>query len=148
MRKGWIIAAAVILGLYVIGSLMPSSDKPSLRIAASASPSPETSAADPLPTPDPSQTDETWPTPELSIDDLGEGNCKKFEVCTFVTITANATCKNAEIDIDLFDENDEDYDTEGVLVGTIKKGTTLRNVEVGTDDTDAAYVEQSDFICG
>ena len=86
--------------------------------------------------------------PELSIDDLGEGNCKKFEVCTFVNITAVKTCKNAEIFIDLFDDNDENYDTESVPVGTIKKGAKILNLEVGTDDTDAAYVEQSDFICG
>ena len=149
MRKGWVIAAAVIVGLYLIGSLMPSEDKPTPKASASASAKPsEAPEADPRPTPEPSVLEESWPGAELSITDLGEGDCKMFAVCTFVDITASETCKNAEIWIDLFDEFDEDFDTESVAVGTLKKGATIRNFEVGTHDTDAEYVEQSSFICG
>jgi hypothetical protein len=150
MRKGLVITLSVVGGLFVIGSLTPSQKSPTIQASASATPT-ATASAEPSPslTPKPEMSkDTTYSPPELIVDDLGESNCSKFSVCTFVNIKAVKTCKNAEIYIDLFDDNDENYDTESVPVGTIKKGTKLRNIEVGTDDTDAAYVEQSDFLCG
>ena len=150
MRKGLVITLSVIGGLVVIGSLTPSHKSPTIHASASATPS-VTASSEPSPsiTPKPEiSKDTTYSQPELIVDDLGEDNCNKFAVCTYVNIKAVKTCKNAEIYVDLFDDNDEDYDTESIPVGTIKKGTTLHHIEVGTDDTDAAYVEQSDFMCG
>ena len=60
---------------------------------------------------------------------------------------ANEVCSGAQIDVDLYDENDEYLDTASVPIGNLKKGQTLKNIEVGTDDTDADYVEQSDYSC-
>ena len=150
MRKGLVLTLSVIGGLVVVGSLTPSHKTPTVQASASATPT-TTASVEPSPsvTPKPEiSKDTTYTSTELIVDDLGEDNCNKFSVCTYVNIKAVKTCKNAEIYIDLFDDNDENYDSESVPVGTIKKGSTLRNIEVGTDDTDAAYVEQSDFICG
>ncbi len=152
MKKYLLYAAAVVIGIVAIATSVTDSSsratKASPSASASATTSPSAGPSQKL-KPSPEHTDGTpLPTPELYIEDLGEDTCKKFEVCTFVNITANATCKNAEISIDLFDDNDENYDTESVPVGTIKSGAKLRSLEVGTDDTDAAYVEQSDFTCG
>lgn len=154
MKKYLLYAAAVVIGVAaIVSSAIDSGSRnhttaPSVSASTSASASASTEP-DPTLVPSPDVSNDTLlPEPELSIDDLGEDTCKKFEVCTFINITAKATCKKAEIFIDLYDDNDENYDTESVPVGTIKAGTKVRRLEVGTDDTDAAYVEQSDFICG
>lgn len=143
MRKGVPIGCGALLLLAVIGMALPNTPKAGPTTAASESASP-TSEATPTESTD---INDALPTPELYVDDLGEASCSKFEVCTFVNIVANVTCKNAEIDIDLYDSNDEYIDTEAVAVGTLKKGKHRNNVEVGTDDTDAEYVEQSDYTC-
>ena len=152
MKKYLLYAAAAIIGVAAIASSVVDSGKrnniaaPTVSASASASQIEEPNQKL-VPSPDASE-DTLLPAPELEIDDLGEDTCKEFEVCTFVDIVANETCTNAEVVVDLFDEYDEDFDSESVMIGTIKKGAHLRNVEVGTDDTDAEYVEQSDFICG
>ena len=149
VRKGVVIGLGVLVVFYAIGSLVPQphSNRPTTSASASATPT-RTPSESPKPTPKPTKTKSTPVyVPELIVDDLGEDNCTKFDTCTFVDIVAVKTCKNAQIDIDLFDDNDEDYDSESVSIGTIYKGAHLHNIEVGTDDPDAAYVEQSDFSC-
>ena len=149
MRKGVVIGLGVLVVFYAIGSLVPQphSNRPTTSASASATPT-RTPSESPKPTPKPTKTRSTPVyVPELTVDDLGEDNCTKFDTCTFVNIVAVKTCKNAQIEIDLFDENEEDYDSESVSIGTVYKGTHLHNIEVGTDDPDAAYVEQSDFSC-
>jgi|GEM_PF-5699739 len=150
VRKGVVIGLGVLVVFYAIGSLTPRphNNRPTTSASASATPS-QTASEAPTPSPKPTKT-KPAPVyvPELIVDDLGEDNCTKFETCTFVNIVAVKTCKNAQIDVDLFDDNDEDYDTESVSIGTVYKGAHLRNIEVGTDDPDAAYVEQSDFSRG
>ncbi|MCX8530317.1 MAG: hypothetical protein ORN27_09685 [Rhodoluna sp.] len=149
MKKYLLYAAAVVIGIVAISTSAMDAGNRANKVAPTTSASATAEESSPSLTPNPEMSEDTpFVPPELSIDDLGEGNCKKFEVCTFVNITAAETCKNAEIFIDLYDDNDENYDTESVPVGTIKKGEKVLNLEVGTDDTDAAYVEQSDFICG
>lgn len=104
---------------------------------------------DPPPTPTPTKAVKP-DVLELIVDDLGEsaGTCTEFDTCTFVDITAVKTCKNASIILDLYDENDDNYDTDQTDIGTVKKGAHLHLVEVGTYDSQAWSVDAVDFTCG
>jgi hypothetical protein len=118
---------------------------------ASEYPSTPTPTESPKPTPAPKHTKKAPVyVPELEVYDLGSdvGNCNKYDTCTFVDIVANKTCRNASIILDLYDDNDNNYDTDQADIGTVYKGQKLHKIEVGSDDPDAWSVDASDFTCG
>ena len=153
---GYAIAAVVAIGL-VSNAINPNPD------AGDPTPSNSSSVAVPSgklsPNPDaasPSATESTFdpnhvdPAFEaLLVEDLGEDTCTIYEVCTFVNVTVqiDGGCSTAQVFIELFNSDDEAYDEEAVDLGTVKKGQVLTNVEVGTDDSDAEYVEAGGFNC-
>ena len=152
---GYAIAAFVVLGL--IGNwLNPNADAGNQTPSNSSSvevPSGKLSPNPDAASPSPSESDNTdGQDPSFSallVDDLGEDVCTTFDVCTFVDVTVQSEtgCDPAEIFITLFDSDDEDYDEESVSIGKVKHGQVLSNIEVGTDDPDAEYVEYSGFNC-
>ena len=159
MRRGTIwgyaIAAFVVLGL--IGNwLNPTSDAANPTTSDSSSLevpsgklSPNPDAASPSPSESSNTDGQDVAFGALLVDDLGEDVCTTFEVCTFVDVTVQSEtgCEPAEIFITLFSSDDEDYDEESVSIGKVKPGQVLSNIEVGTEDLDAEYVEYSGFNC-
>ena len=85
----------------------------------------------------------------LQVEDLGEGACNIYEVCTFVNVKVqiDGGCSLGQVFIELFNADDEPYFEEAVDLGIVSKGQVLKFIEVGTDDSDAEYVEVGGFSC-
>ncbi|MEY4079166.1 MAG: hypothetical protein RIS80_935 [Actinomycetota bacterium] len=159
MQKGavWGYAIAGVIAVGLVGNWLnptseaanpTTSDSSSLELpSGKLSPNPD--ASSPLPSEGSNLDGQDPAIAALEVDDLGEDTCVTYEVCTFVDVRVKSPdgCDPAEIFITLFNSDDEDYDEESVDLGKLKKGQTLSNVEVGTDDLDAEYVEYSGYNC-
>ncbi len=157
-RAVWGYAIAGFIAIGLLGNVLnPTSDSSSPSPSNSSSVevpsgklSPNPDDASPSPTEsasDPSYLDPAYEA--LLVEDLGEGNCTIYEVCTFVNVKVQieAGCSLGQVFIELFNADDEDYDEEAVDLGKLKTGQVLKNIEVGTDDSDAEYVEVGGFNC-
>ena len=159
MQKGavWGYAIAGFVAFGLLGNVLyPSSDAANPTTSDSSSLevpsgklSPNPDASSPLPSDSANLDGQDPAIAALEVDNLGEDTCVTYEVCTFVDVRVQSPdgCDPAEIFITLFNSDDEDYDEESVDLGKLKKGQTLSNVEVGTDDLDAEYVEYSGYNC-
>ena len=160
MQKGaaWGYAIAGFIAVGLIGNVLnPTSDSSSPSPSTSNSVevpsgklSPNPDAASPSPTQSPFDPSYVDPAGEaLLVEDLGEGACTIYEVCTFVNVKVqiDGGCSLGQVFIELFNADDEDYDEEAVDLGKLKSGQVLKNIEVGTDDSDAEYVEVGGFNC-
>ena len=160
MQKGaaWGYAIAGFIAIGLIGNAPnPTGDSSSSSPSTSNSVevpsgklSPNPDAASPSPTESPFDPSYVDPAGEaLLVEDLGEGACTIYEVCTFVNVKVqiDGGCSLGQVFIELFNADDEAYDEEAVDLGSVKKGQVLKNIEVGTDDSDAEYVEVGGFNC-
>jgi hypothetical protein len=160
VQKGaaWGYAIAGFIAIGLIGNVLnPTGDSSSPSPSTSNSVevpssklSPNPDAAPPSPTVspfDPSYVDSA--DEALLVEDLGEGACTIYEVCTFVNVKVqiDGGCSLGQVFIELFNADDEPYFEEAVDLGTVSKGQVLKFIEVGTNDSDAEYVEVGGYNC-
>ena len=134
---------------------------------SSANPAPTLTYAVDTPTPDPSETSaptkpsKTPMAPPASAnywadglavedvtDTLANDKICSFDMCVFIKMTALKNCSSITLDGDIYDVNDEYFDSFSLDYKGMKKGQS-RIVELGDDAIDDTedYVELADSTC-
>jgi len=124
---------------------------PTASNEATNSPTP-TSKATPTKNPNPKPVALTYWPDGLVADDvsntLANDRSCSFDMCVFVKLTAVRNCSSITLDGDIYDINDELFDSFSTDFKGLKKGQS-RIVELGEDALDDSedYVELSDSTC-
>ena len=92
-----------------------------------------------------------WPDGVVAEDvsnTLANDKTCTFDMCVFVQLTAKRSCSSITLDGDIYDINDELFDSFSSDYKGLKKGQS-RIVELGDDiiDDNEDYVELADATC-